>query len=136
MSAPAMVAGASRQVVLGRHDDLKTRQRMVVEVDGVGIGVYFIGDEVRAYLNICPHMGGPVCQGKIMPRTLEQVGENGKSLGLGFSKDQLHIVCPWHGFEFDMLTGRHPIDKNVGLTPVPVQVSNGEVVLTVGGPRP
>lgn len=136
MSAPAMAAGASQQVVLGRHDELKTRQRMVVEVNGVGVGVYFIGDEVRAYLNICPHMGGPVCQGKIMPRTLEQVGENGKSLGLGFSKDQMHIVCPWHGFEFDMLTGRHPIDKNVGLTPVPVEVSNGDVVLTVGGPRP
>nr|WP_275945158.1 Rieske 2Fe-2S domain-containing protein [Aminobacter anthyllidis] len=131
-----MTTGASRQVVLGRHEELKIRQRMVIEVEGVGIGVYFIGEEVRAYLNICPHMGGPVCQGKIMPRTLEQVADSGKSLGLGFSKDQMHIVCPWHGFEFDMLTGRHPIDKSVGLTPIPVEVSNGEVVLTVGETRP
>ncbi|PWK76733.1 Rieske 2Fe-2S domain-containing protein [Aminobacter sp. AP02] len=135
MSAPEMATTASQQIVLGRHDELKKRQRMVIDVDGVGIGIYFVGDEVRAYLNICPHMGGPVCQGKIMPRTLEQVADNGKSLGLGFSKEQLHIVCPWHGFEFDMLTGRHPIDPSVGLTPIPVQVTNGEVVVTVGGPR-
>ncbi|AKR57749.1 Rieske [2Fe-2S] domain, putative [Devosia sp. H5989] len=125
-----MTAG-SREVVLGRHEDLKSRQRIVVDVDGTGVGVYFVGDEVRAYLNICPHMGGPVCQGKIMPRTLEQVAENGKSLGLGFSKDQLHIVCPWHGFEFDMMTGRHPINPNVRLKAIPVQVRDGQVVLTL-----
>ncbi|GGF40035.1 hypothetical protein GCM10011321_33600 [Youhaiella tibetensis] len=130
MSAPDMTAG-SREVVLGRHEDLKSRQRIVVDVDGTGVGVYFVGDEVRAYLNICPHMGGPVCQGKIMPRTLEQVAENGKSLGLGFSKDQLHIVCPWHGFEFDMMTGRHPINPNVRLKAIPVQVRDGQVVLTL-----
>lgn len=125
-----MTAG-SREVVLGRHEDLKSRQRIVVDVDGTGVGIYFVGDEVRAYLNICPHMGGPVCQGKIMPRTLEQVAENGKSLGLGFSKDQLHIVCPWHGFEFDMMTGRHPINPNVRLKAIPVQVRDGQVVLTL-----
>jgi len=125
-----MTAG-SREVALGRHEDLKSRQRIVVDVDGTGVGVYFVGDEVRAYLNICPHMGGPVCQGKIMPRTLEQVAENGKSLGLGFSKDQLHIVCPWHGFEFDMMTGRHPINPNVRLKAIPVQVRDGQVVLTL-----
>lgn len=136
MSAPEMTAATSRQIVLGRHDELKKRQRMVIDVDGTGIGVYFVGEEVRAYLNICPHMGGPVCQGKIMPRTLELVADNGKSLGLGFSKEQLHIVCPWHGFEFDMLTGRHPIDKNVGLTPIPVAVKDGDVVVTVGSIRP
>jgi len=130
VSAPDMTAG-SREVVLGRHEDLKSRQRIVVDVDGTGVGVYFVGDEVRAYLNICPHMGGPVCQGKIMPRTLEQVAENGKSLGLGFSKDQLHIVCPWHGFEFDMMTGRHPINPNVRLKAIPVQVRDGQVVLTL-----
>lgn len=127
---------AATEVVLGRHDALKAKQRMVVEVAGVGVGVYFVGDQVRAWLNICPHMGGPVCQGKIMPRTLEQVGENGKSLGLGFSKDEQHIVCPWHGFEFNMLTGRHAIDKNVGLTPIPVEVRDGNVVLTVTGKSP
>jgi nitrite reductase/ring-hydroxylating ferredoxin subunit len=135
VSAPDMATAASQHIVLGRHDELKKRQRMVIDVDGTGIGIYFVGEEVRAYLNICPHMGGPVCQGKIMPRTLELVANNGKSLGLGFSKEQLHIVCPWHGYEFDMLTGRHPIDPKVGLTPVPVQVTDGNVVVTVGSPR-
>jgi nitrite reductase/ring-hydroxylating ferredoxin subunit len=127
---------AARDVSLGRLDDLKARGRMVVEIDGVEIGVFFVGLEVRAYLNICPHMGGPACQGKMMPRTLETVSDTGRSLGLAFSKDQHHIVCPWHGYEFDVMTGCHPLDPRVRLTPVPVSLANGEVRLTLGGVRP
>lgn len=128
--------GTAREVSLGRFDDLKTRGRMVVEIDGVEIGVFFVGSDVRAYLNICPHMGGPACQGKMMPRTLEAVSDTGRSLGLAFSKDEHHIVCPWHGYEFDVMTGCHPFDPRVRLTPVPVRIADSEVRVTLGGERP
>lgn len=123
----------ARDVSLGRLDDLKARGRMVIDIDGVEIGVFFVGSDVRAYLNICPHMGGPACQGKMMPRTLETVSATGQSLGLAFSKDEQHIVCPWHGYEFDVMTGRHPFDPHVRLTPVPVRIADGEVRLTLSG---
>jgi len=126
---------AAREVPLGRHEALRAQERIVVEVEGAEVGVYFVGEAVRAYLNRCPHMGGPACQGKLMPRTLEAVAADGRSLGLAFSKTQRHIVCPWHGYEFDVMTGRHPLDPRARLTPVPVRVLEGEVLLTLAGAR-
>ena len=45
------------------------------------------------------------------------------SRGLRFTKDR-HVVCPWHGYEFDLDTGRHPGDPRVRLRPIPVRVAD------------
>ena len=45
---------------------------------------------------------------------------------------QRHIVCPWHGYEFDLATGCHPGDPAMRLTPVPVAVRNGHIYVSVG----
>lgn len=120
-----------RDVSIGRLADLQQRERIVVDIEGTGVGVYFLHGEVRAWLNICPHQGGPVCQGKIMPRTVQKVGPDQKSKGLGFSETERNIVCPWHGFEFDILTGRHPSNPDLGLRAVPVRVEDGTVIVTI-----
>lgn len=124
---------ARRRVSVGRHETLKAKERHVFDIDGVSVGVYFVGDEIRAWLNLCPHSGGPVCQGKYVARTLQAVDEQSrKSLGLTLSKDSMMIVCPWHGYEFDVLTGVHPVDSKSRLRPIPVDLVDGEVVLTLG----
>jgi len=120
-----------RDVVVARFDDLKERERIVVDVDGTELGVYFHNDEVRAWYNVCPHQGGPVCQGKIMPRTVQLVREDLKSGGPGFHATDRHIVCPWRGFEFDVLTGRHEADHSVRPRSFPVRVEDGDVVVTI-----
>lgn len=120
-----------RDVAVGRYAELRTRERIVLDIEGREVGIYFLGDEIRAWHNHCPHQGGPVCQGKIMPRTIQKVGPDQKSLGLGFSETERNIVCPWHGFEFDILTGRHPSNQSVGLRAVPVRVEDGEVIVSV-----
>lgn len=127
---------AGREVAVARLDDLKERERIVVDVDGTEVGLYFFREQVRAWENICPHQGGPACQGKMMPRTLQVVREDGKSGGPGFSATERNIVCPWHGFEFDVLTGRHPSHPALRLRPVAVRVIGGEVVVSVPGTRP
>lgn len=120
-----------RDVRIGRLEDLAARERIVLDIGGTGVGVYFLHGELRAWLNICPHQGGPVCQGKIMPRTVQKVGPDQKSKGLGFSETERNIVCPWHGFEFDILTGKHPSNPRLGLRAVPVRVEDGEVIVTI-----
>jgi nitrite reductase/ring-hydroxylating ferredoxin subunit len=119
----------SRAVSLGRYDALRPRERLVVDIGGIEVGIFFVGEVVRAYLNRCPHMGGPACQGKLMPRTLEATAPDGRSLVLAFSRTDRHIVCPWHGYEFDVLTGHHPMNSAARLTPV--RVTDGEVFVTV-----
>ncbi|SDR34260.1 Ferredoxin subunit of nitrite reductase or a ring-hydroxylating dioxygenase [Rhizobiales bacterium GAS191] len=118
-------------ISVGSSAALAKRQRIVVEIDGVSIGIYHRDGAFTAFLNRCPHMGGPVCQGKLMPRTLERIGADGGSLGLAFSKTDEHIVCPWHGYEFDTRSGRHPANPRLRLTPVPVRVAAGEVIVTL-----
>lgn len=121
----------SRDVVVARLDDLVARERIVVDVDGVELGLYAYRDQVRAWHNFCPHQGGPVCQGKTMPRTIQRVREDNKGAVPAFSETDRNIVCPWHGFEFDILTGRHPSCASMRLSPVPVRVVDGAVVVTI-----
>jgi nitrite reductase/ring-hydroxylating ferredoxin subunit len=120
-----------REVVVTGLAELRERGRVVVEVDGLELGVYFHAGEVRAWHNVCPHQGGPVCQGKTMPRTIQPPRADGRSGGPAFHPSDRNIVCPWHGFEFDVLTGRHPAHPAVGLRAIPVRVAGDDVVVTV-----
>src|SRR5580704_9692198 len=87
--------------------------------------------EFYAYLNTCPHLGGPVCQGKMIAKVEEVIAEDKTSKGMAFSKTKLHIVCPWHGFEFDIRTGTHPGSARARLRKIKVAVESGDVVISV-----
>ena len=114
---------------LGAASGFADPGRRVIEVDGREIGVFHLKGEFRAYENICPHMGGPVCQGRINPRVGEDIAADGRSRGLVFSTTATNVACPWHGYEFDILTGRHQGDARLRLRPVQLRVVGGEVVL-------
>jgi nitrite reductase/ring-hydroxylating ferredoxin subunit len=92
---------AVKQVVIGKASSFPDPGRKVVELDGTEVGVFCVNGKFTAFENVCPHMGGPVCQGKINPRVLEVIAEDKTSLGLAFSKEQINVACPWHGYEFD-----------------------------------
>ncbi len=115
--------------------DLGDPGRKVVDVNGQEIGIFRLGEEVFAYLNSCPHLDGPVCQGKILPLALEAVGEDLTSSGRVFSKTQMNVICPWHGFEFDIRTGEHPTNKRIKLRKVKTQVVDGEIFVAPLRPR-
>jgi nitrite reductase/ring-hydroxylating ferredoxin subunit len=106
-------------------DDL--RGHKIVSVDGLEIGLFRSGEEIFAWENKCPHRGGPVCQGKVIPRISEQLAADGSSEGFCFSKGDIHIVCPWHGFEFNVRTGRHPGLPNTMLKGVKLSVIEGNI---------
>ena len=120
-----------REVNIGPASEFADPGRKLIGFERFEVAVFKVGGEFHAYLNHCPHMGGPACQGKLMPRTLEATAPDGRSLGLAFSQTERHIVCPWHGYEFDVLTGRHPVNSATRLTPVPVRVHDGEVLVTM-----
>jgi nitrite reductase/ring-hydroxylating ferredoxin subunit len=47
----------------------------------------------------------------------------------------MHVVCPWHGFEFDIRTGIHPGNSRARLRKMKVAVTAGDVVVTVPDAR-
>jgi nitrite reductase/ring-hydroxylating ferredoxin subunit len=118
-------------VVIGRADEFPDPGRKVVEIDGAVVGVFRRNGTFTAWENVCPHMGGPVCQGKIIARVQELIANDKTSLGFAFSKDQTNVVCPWHGYEYDIETGRHQGNPRVRLRPVRIVVVDGDLVVTL-----
>ncbi|MFI0372939.1 Rieske (2Fe-2S) protein [Actinomadura sp. 1N219] len=116
------------QVVVGRSAELADGDRLVVDVDGTEIGVFRIDGALYAYGNYCVHAGGPVCQGMVINRVTEPLDAEKRSLGEAFS-DDVHIVCPWHGYEYDLRTGAHPGDPRVRLRGYQVFEQGGEIVV-------
>ena len=120
-----------QSVAIGKAAAFPNPGRKVVEVDGVAVGVFCLGGKFTAYENVCPHMGGPVCQGKIIARVQELIASDKTSLGLAFSKDQTNVACPWHGYEFDIATGQHQGNPRLRLRAVKIEVLDGELVVTL-----
>jgi len=120
-----------REVVIGKAAQFPDPGRRVIEVDGTEVGVFCVGGKFTAFENVCPHMGGPICQGKIIARVQELVAPDRTSLGLSFSKDQTNVACPWHGYEFDISTGRHQGNPRMRLRPVNIEVVDGDLVVTL-----
>jgi nitrite reductase/ring-hydroxylating ferredoxin subunit len=120
------------EIPVAKLADVPDGDYRIYALDAVEVGIFRQGDKVIAYENVCPHAGGPVCQGKIFNQVEEVLTPDKKSAGLRFSK-QRNIVCPWHGYEFDLETGCHPGDASVRLTPIKVAVRNGQIYVSVAG---
>lgn len=116
-------------VLIGSFDDLEEDSQTLVEAEGREIGVFRLGSDVFAYENRCPHQGGPACEGKIIPRVEQIVRDDRTVAGERFSETDIHFVCPWHGWEFDMRTGRHAGDPRFRVKPVETAVRDGQVFL-------
>ena len=116
-------------VVVALSSDIPERGRTVVEVDGAEIGIFRLDGKLHAYANYCQHAGGPVCQGMLIERVVEALDDANRSLGDFFSETDLHIVCPWHGYEYNVATGEHPGNPRIRLRSYEVDESEGEVVV-------
>jgi nitrite reductase/ring-hydroxylating ferredoxin subunit len=118
-----------KELVIGKAAEFPDPGRRVVEVDGAEVGIFCVDGRFTAFENVCPHMGGPVCQGKVIARVEERIAEDRTSLGLAFSKDRTNVACPWHGYEFDIATGEHQGNPRMKLRPVKVEVVDGDLVV-------
>ncbi|NUR92274.1 MAG: Rieske (2Fe-2S) protein [Nonomuraea sp.] len=102
-------------------------ERKIVEVGGRRVGVFHVDGGFVAYLNICPHQGGPVCEGQFFPRVEAVLGEGGVLVGERSDHGQPHLVCPWHGWEYDLRTGVMVADDGIRLRRYETVIEEGEV---------
>ncbi len=119
------------ELYVGNEAEFEEEGRKVIDHDGLEIGVFRIKGGFYAYENHCAHQGGPVCQGRIFKRVEEDVAPDGTSAGFRFSDDRIHIVCPWHGYEYDLETGVFPTNETVRLRKFEVTVRDGDVYVVV-----
>jgi nitrite reductase/ring-hydroxylating ferredoxin subunit len=87
--------------VVARVNELPPGGRKIVELEGRSIGVFNVKGEFYALRNACPHQGAPLCLGSINGTlTPSDPGE------YVWEREGEILRCPWHGWEFDIKTGR------------------------------
>ncbi len=79
----------------------------------VGIEIYVVCNhegEIHVLDGICPHRNGP--------------------LGAGNFADG-RVICPYHGWEFDCVTGEYDLNPQVKLKKYPVEIRAGVVFIQI-----
>ena len=110
---------------VGAVEDLHREGRRVVEVDGRRIGILSVGGRFFAVRDRCPHRGAAICQGTVAGTFVASKPEE-----YVYGRQDRVIRCPWHGWEFDLDTGRSLLEPDrVGLKLYPVTVRDGTVFL-------
>jgi nitrite reductase/ring-hydroxylating ferredoxin subunit len=102
---------AARSVSLGRVRELASRLPMDVELGGRRFRVVSVDGRLHAHDTRCPHLGGPLNEGSI---------------------EGCELVCPWHGYRFDLVTGRSSDGRGLRMAPpavIEIDACGGEVSL-------
>ncbi len=125
MTDTGTVAGKRQQRwPVGRASEIAPGERRLVEVKGHAIGLFNVGGRFVAALNLCPHELAPVCRGRVGGTTLPSPpGE------WVWGREGEILACPWHGWEFDLLTGRALADPRTRLKLYPVEVEDDTVYI-------
>lgn len=74
------------------------------------VALFHVDGDFYALDGICPHAGGPLGEGTL----------NGTV-----------VTCPWHGWQFDVSSGRHRLNPNLCHTSFAVKVEDGEVYVQI-----
>jgi nitrite reductase (NADH) small subunit len=109
---------------IGSLADIEPEGRLVARVEGREIGVLRdpASGALHAVRNRCPHSGAPLCLGSVVERS---TGRPGEYRGSG----RPVLRCPWHGWEYDLETGRCLDDAGMRAAVYPVRVENGRIIV-------
>ena len=86
-----------------RPDEIPVGRGLFVEHKGCAMAIFNAGaGRFVACGAVCPHEDGPLADGWLEGDV---------------------VVCPWHGFDFDLATGRCKVDADLSIPVYPVRVS-------------
>ena len=81
------------------------------QVDGMTVALANVGGKFHAINNTCLHRGGPLGQGVLEGNV---------------------VTCPWHGWQYDVLTGKVAQNTAVGVDCYPLEVRGEDIFVDVG----
>lgn len=96
----------SQWIRVAHVSDIKPSKAREIEHQGRVIAIFQVGETYCAIDGICPHQGGPLAEGPL----------DGKC-----------VTCPWHGWQFDVETGKTPLGSRVKQETFPVKVEGDEI---------
>lgn len=113
---------------VGSAKDFPSGECKIVTAGEREVGIFNLNGELYAILNLCPHRHAPICQGFVSGTYLpSEPGE------LIFGMDGRVLQCPWHFYEYDIVTGEplFGIDRRK-LRTYPVEQRDGKVFIEIG----
>jgi Ferredoxin subunits of nitrite reductase and ring-hydroxylating dioxygenases len=117
----------TREVVVGRADEIPVGGRKIVQIDRLSLGIFHLESGFHAIRNDCPHQGAELCKGSVHgtyrpgPTTEYVPAFPGRILR-----------CPWHGWEFDIVTGKGLYDERGRVSIYEVRVNDaGDLIVVV-----
>ncbi|HYL11045.1 MAG TPA: Rieske (2Fe-2S) protein [Candidatus Acidoferrales bacterium] len=81
------------------------------QIDGKTIALANVGGKFYAINNVCLHRGGPLGQGVLEGKV---------------------VTCPWHGWEYDVATGKIAQNPAVGVDCYAVEVRGEDIFVDAG----
>lgn len=98
------------EFIVAKADEIPPGTGKAVFAGDKAVAVFNVGGTFYAIDNICPHRGGPLGEGDLEDRT---------------------VICPWHGWQFELETGNSPFGANVSTYKVTVDPATNEVKIDV-----
>lgn len=100
----------SARVKVADVGDIPAGELLVVEAAGRPIALANVDGTIHALSNACLHRGGPLGEGDL---------------------DGTTVVCPWHGWRWDVRTGANANNPAIAVACFPVTVDGGAVYVDV-----
>ncbi len=97
-------------VKLATLDELPPGSSKEVEHEGRIYAIFNVNGVISAIDGICPHQGGPLADGRV-------------SGGI--------VTCPWHGWQFELGSGRSTISHRITQAVFEVKVEGSDVLVAV-----
>lgn len=112
----------TRHKIAAQGDFMKDGDRIIEEIEGIEIAVFRIDGEYYALANFCPHQSGPLCEGPVRHTF------RGSTDGWSYEReDDQVIACPWHGWRFNVKSGKSVDAEEYSIPKYDVVVENGDV---------
>ena len=97
-------------VKMATLDELPPGAAKEVEHEGRIYALFNVGGTITAIDGICPHQGGPLADGPL---------------------EGTMVTCPWHGWQFDVCTGKTPLGARIKQAVFEVKVEGQDVLVAV-----
>lgn len=100
----------STQTKVATLAEMGERSSMLVKTDGRQIALFNVDGKFFATAARCPHANGPLVNGEICDNSL---------------------ICPWHGWTYDIATGACEEDPSLTLKTYPVTVDGEDIIVAL-----
>lgn len=108
--------------------DIPPGGRIIAQIGSRSVGVFNVGGDFYALLNICPHKAANLCDGTVCGTNKPSEGGDYR-YEYGWEGEILR--CARHGWEFNIRTGESLWDPKMRAKTYPAEESGGRIFVTV-----